>query len=203
MNALGLIETQGLLAAIEASDVMLKTAEVNLLPKEIVGGGLVTVMVTGDVGAVKTAVAAAASSVERLGKDLLCSKHVIARPDESLMCTQLIMSTAQEEPIKIQTPLDEITEDAPVLKLEDELSEVPTIEKTEQINEEVTNQESLEISLKKLNEEELKATLSGMKIVDLRKLAKKQSHFSITNKEIYKINKEKLIEALSNYFNRN
>ncbi|MBU5583323.1 BMC domain-containing protein, partial [Enterococcus sp. S181_ASV_20] len=56
MNALGLVETKGLLAAIEASDVMLKTAEVSLTQKEIVGGGLLTVMLSGDVGAVKTAV---------------------------------------------------------------------------------------------------------------------------------------------------
>lgn len=85
MKALGLVETKGLLAAIEASDVMLKTAEVSLTQKEIVGGGLVTVMVAGDVAAVKTAVDAAASAVNKLGESLLLSTHVIPRPDESLL----------------------------------------------------------------------------------------------------------------------
>ncbi len=84
MNALGLVETKGLLAAIEASDVMLKTAEVSLTQKEIVGGGLVTVMVSGDVGAVKTAVDAAASAVTKLEATLLVTTHVIPRPDKSL-----------------------------------------------------------------------------------------------------------------------
>ncbi|MBM7712327.1 BMC domain-containing protein [Enterococcus xiangfangensis] len=192
MSALGLIETQGLLAAIEASDVMLKTAEVNLLTKELVGGGLVTVIVTGDVGAVKTAVNAAASSVERLGKDLLCSKHVIARPDESLMREQLIISIKQDKPAEVEPLSSEVVE-----------AEVVAVEEKKQSNNEAASSEKLELSLEKLSEEELKTTLSAMKIVDLRKLAKKQPHFSITNKDIYKINKEKLIEALSTYFNRN
>ncbi|MBU5585401.1 BMC domain-containing protein, partial [Enterococcus sp. S181_ASV_20] len=63
----------------EASDVMLKTAEVSLTQKEIVGGGLVTVMVSGDVGAVKTAVDAAASAVTKLEATLLVTTHVIPR----------------------------------------------------------------------------------------------------------------------------
>jgi Carbon dioxide concentrating mechanism/carboxysome shell protein len=84
MQALGLIETNGLIAAIESSDVMLKTAEVDLVSKEFVGGGLVTVSVVGDVGAVKTAVDAGASAVEQLGDNFLVSKHVIARPDSEI-----------------------------------------------------------------------------------------------------------------------
>ena len=80
MQAIGMIETRGVLAAIESADVMLKTANVKLVSKEKVGGGLITVIVEGDVAAVKASVEAGAYAVENLDKSLLVSKHVIPRP---------------------------------------------------------------------------------------------------------------------------
>ena len=77
-NSLGLIETKGLIGAIEAADAMVKSANVQLVGKEQVGGGLVTVMVRGDVGAVKAATDAGAAAAEKVGE--LISVHVIARP---------------------------------------------------------------------------------------------------------------------------
>lgn len=77
-NALGMIETKGLVGAIEAADAMVKAANVQLVGKEHVGGGLVTVMVRGDVGAVKAATDAGAAAAERVGE--LVSVHVIPRP---------------------------------------------------------------------------------------------------------------------------
>jgi ethanolamine utilization protein EutM len=77
-NALGMIETKGLVAAIEAADAMVKAANVTLYGKELVGGGLVTVIVRGDVGAVKAATDAGAAAAERVGS--LVSVHVIPRP---------------------------------------------------------------------------------------------------------------------------
>ena len=77
-NALGMIETKGLVGAVEAADAMVKSANVQLVGKEIVGGGLVTVMVRGDVGAVKAATDAGAAAAEKVGE--LVSVHVIARP---------------------------------------------------------------------------------------------------------------------------
>lgn len=77
-NALGMIETKGLVGAIEAADAMVKAANVQLVGKEQVGGGLVTVMVRGDVGAVKAATDAGAAAAERVGE--LISVHVIPRP---------------------------------------------------------------------------------------------------------------------------
>lgn len=77
-EALGLIETRGLVGAIEAADAMVKAAQVELLGKEGVGGGLVTVMVRGDVGAVKAATDAGAAAAEKVGE--LVSVHVIPRP---------------------------------------------------------------------------------------------------------------------------
>lgn len=76
--ALGLIETKGLIGAVEAADAMCKAAKVTLLGREQVGGGLVTVMVRGEVGAVKAAVEAGASGAKRVGE--LVSVHVIPRP---------------------------------------------------------------------------------------------------------------------------
>jgi ethanolamine utilization protein EutM len=81
-KALGLIETRGLVAAIEAADAMVKAANVNLIGKEKVGGGLVTVMVRGDVGAVRAATDAGAAAARRVGE--LISVHVIARPDDQI-----------------------------------------------------------------------------------------------------------------------
>ena len=77
-DALGMIETKGLIGSIEAADAMVKAANVYLIGKEHVGGGLVTVMVRGDVGAVKAATDAGAAAAERVGE--LISVHVIPRP---------------------------------------------------------------------------------------------------------------------------
>ena len=77
-NSLGMIETKGLIGAIEAADAMVKSANVQLVGKEQVGGGLVTVMVRGDVGAVKAATDAGAAAAEKVGE--LISVHVLARP---------------------------------------------------------------------------------------------------------------------------
>ncbi len=76
--ALGLIETKGLVGAIEAADAMVKAAKVTLIGKEKVGGGFVTVMVRGEVGAVKAATEAGAAASRRVGE--LVSVHVIPRP---------------------------------------------------------------------------------------------------------------------------
>ncbi|CAM3564641.1 BMC domain-containing protein [Parendozoicomonas haliclonae] len=77
-NALGMIETKGLVGAVEAADAMVKAANVTLIGKQLAGGGLVTVLVRGDVGAVKAAVDAGAAAAERVGN--VVSIHVIPRP---------------------------------------------------------------------------------------------------------------------------
>ena len=78
MVALGMVETRGLVGAIEAADAMVKAANVVLIGSEYVGGGYVTVMVRGDVGAVKAATDAGAAAARRVGE--LVSVHVIPRP---------------------------------------------------------------------------------------------------------------------------
>lgn len=77
-EALGMVETRGFVAAVEAADAMVKSADVKLMAKQTVGAGLVTVLVRGDVGAVKAAVDAGAAAAKRVGD--LVSVHVIPRP---------------------------------------------------------------------------------------------------------------------------
>ena len=81
-QALGMIETKGLVGAIEAADAMVKAANVTLIGRVIVGGALVTVFVRGDVGATKAAVDAGAAAADRDGE--LISTHVIPRPHEEV-----------------------------------------------------------------------------------------------------------------------
>ena len=80
--ALGMIETRGLVASVEAADAMVKAAQVTLIGKEKIGGGYVTVMVRGEVGAVKAATDAGAAAARRVGE--LVSVHVIPRPHEQV-----------------------------------------------------------------------------------------------------------------------
>jgi ethanolamine utilization protein EutM len=81
-QALGMVETKGLVGAVEAADAMVKAANVTLLGKEQIGSGLVTVMVRGDVGAVKASTEAGAAAAKRVGE--LVSVHVIPRPHEDV-----------------------------------------------------------------------------------------------------------------------
>ena len=93
-EALGMIETRGLVGAIEAADAMVKAANVHLIGKEHVGGGLVTVMVRGDVGAVKAAVEAGGAAAKRVGE--LISVHVIPRPHSDV---EAVLPTSVEETV--------------------------------------------------------------------------------------------------------
>ena len=84
MQAIGMIETKGLLATIEAADAMVKSANVNILEKVYIGGGYVSVTVTGDVGACRAAVDAGVRAVEEMEDGNLYSSVVIARPHNDL-----------------------------------------------------------------------------------------------------------------------
>ena len=95
-QALGLVETKGLVGAIEAADAMVKAANVTLIGKENIGSGLVTVMVRGDVGAVKASVEAGSSAAKRVGE--LVSAHVIPRPHDEVEDILPKKGTATEKP---------------------------------------------------------------------------------------------------------
>ncbi len=93
-EALGMIETKGLIGAVEAADAMVKTANVVLVGKEYIGAGYVTVMVRGDVGAVKAATDAGAEAARRVGE--LVSVHVIPRPHTEI---EMILPQGGKDPV--------------------------------------------------------------------------------------------------------
>ena len=99
LEALGMVETKGLVGSIEAADAMVKAANVRLIGKVLVGGGLVTVMVRGDVGAVKAAVDAGAGAAKRVGE--LVSVHVIPRPHNDVESILPGLPEAGESTVKI------------------------------------------------------------------------------------------------------
>lgn len=217
MKALGLVETKGLLAAVEASDVMLKTAEVTLTQKEVVGGGLVTIMVQGDVAAVKTAVNAAASAVTKLGESLLATTHVIPRPDESLRLFEAVAEVEIETKAEVENPADDLNsqkEEGAVKAESQAANEKPEAETLQEESKEIENdatpaspsQEVTEVSYSELGKAgttvEIENELSAMKVLELRKLAKKQQNFSINKKDVHKANKEQLIAALMQHFTK-
>src|SRR5512137_1651446 len=102
--ALGMVETRGLVGAIEAADAMVKAANVVLIGSEYVGGGYVTVMVRGDVGAVKAATDAGAAAAKRVGE--LASVHVIPRPHSDV---EMILPKNTKGSIGGRSPEDKTT----------------------------------------------------------------------------------------------
>ena len=127
MQALGFIETRGLIAAIEGADAMLKEAEVRLVERTFVKGGIVTITVTGDVAACRASVDAAASAVARMGGTIL-STHVIPRPHESLdgsMIGSVDPVWEQEEIENTEDKLEEAFEEEPETADEETSKEEP------------------------------------------------------------------------------
>jgi microcompartment protein CcmL/EutN len=104
MKAIGMIETRGLIPAIESADAMLKAAEVTLIERRFVKGGLVTIIIAGDVAACKASVDAAASAVQRMGCEII-STHVIPRPHSTL--SGLIVNRIPEDGEEIHPDDDE------------------------------------------------------------------------------------------------
>ena len=117
MKALGMIETIGLVGAIEAADTALKTAEVEIVNRHIVKGGIVTVELSGDVGAIKVAVEAGAEAAKRLG--VFGSSIVLAGPDE--MVSKMI---EENSIIVAENTTEEITEVIEEKELEKEMMEI-------------------------------------------------------------------------------
>ena len=108
-DALGMIETKGLVAAIEAADAMLKSANVSLMGYEKIGHGLITVMVRGDVGAVKAAVDSGAAAAKNIGE--VVSVHVIARPDNSISKTFHKEEVEKTQEVKKKEKVKEVKEE--------------------------------------------------------------------------------------------
>ena len=187
MKALGLIEVRGMVPAVEALDSALKAANVNRLDVVKVGGGLVSVLIEGDVGAVRAAVDAAQAAAEKIGT--VISTHVIPRPAEDV--TQMITPAPDPQPI-----ISEQLEDH-----HDETAEAEQPEDSSEVTEEVT-EEPAEQKKGKLayipDVEEMKA----MTVDKLRALARKLEITNMTRKEIRFANKTELIEKICEFLEK-
>ncbi|MDP4160136.1 MAG: BMC domain-containing protein [Bacillota bacterium] len=218
MQALGLIETHGLLPAIECADVMLKTAQVVLVGKTFVGGGLVTITVTGDVGAVKAAVEAGATAVEKIGHLSLISQHVIPRPHpeiESMIVMEADPSEEQPSPIPQPETLSALSDTDPTTNVKEPLANQDT--QTERLEKSKTLKESTkseQIMLKQLHKEGVDAfvqeyglekslnVLKTLSVVKLRNLARDYKELGIAGRVVSKANKELLIQKLREFYER-
>ena len=190
MNALGMIETKGLVGSIEAADAMLKAANVTLASKTHIGGGLVTVMVRGDVGAVKAAVDAGAAAAERVGE--LISVHVIPRPADDV---EYILDplTPPEPPADPEPKLEPETERAaePEAEMEPEPPAQPEPEDPS-LEEEDPEEEAHAAELESLSEE----SMQRMTVARLRAVARALGATGMTRREIRFAKKEELIARI-------
>ncbi|HEY4643084.1 MAG TPA: BMC domain-containing protein [Bacteroidota bacterium] len=178
--ALGLVETRGLVCAIEAADAMVKTANVRLIGKERADAGLITIKIIGETAAVRAAVDAGAAAAQRVG--VLVSTHVIPRPADEL--EQLIFS-------KDAPALDEIDR---VAGVERERPVRPGEGKKPEREGEIPNEASLEEWTG--DEAAYVKELDRLTVHQLRSLARKTEGLSIYGRQISKANKKVLIEEL-------
>lgn len=170
--ALGMVETRGLVGAIEAGDVMVKTANVRLVDAEYIKNGWVTVKCIGEVAAVKAAVDAAAAAAQRVGH--LISTHVIPRPAEDV---EMILRKPQPKGA-VTAPLQEPNQKQAETKIAGSPSE------------------TLDMFIASKDDDEYRAQLDAMTVHQLRTLAREVGGLNIYGRQISKANKKLLISEL-------
>jgi len=211
-QALGMIETRGLIAATEACDAMLKAANVKLVGKEVTVGALVTIHIIGDVASVQSAVDAGAQAAVKVGE--LVSKHVIPRPADNvwdIVGPDEMPPKSDEDELKLKktksTQDSTENEDAGIEKSK---------QKEEQYVPKSTTKDDLEeIDVKWTEEEPLKTieyesvsdipginAFDEMTVPELRRLTRKTSGINIHGREISRANKEQLINELKSAYLR-
>ena len=189
MNALGMIETYGYLAAVEALDSALKAANVSLVDVTKVKGGLVTVLVEGDVGAVKAAIDASAAAAERVGT--VVSVHVIPRPAADVWN---MLTKRPDGPGQPPVPPDPEPDEGPDVPQAEMPAETETAEPEQTgdaVKEEPQTEEHEEPEIP--TEEQLEK----MTVVSLRTLARKLKITNMTPQEIRFAKKQELIHAIT------
>lgn len=200
-STLGLIETYGFIGAVEALDVALKSANVELVSCEFVKAGIVTILITGDVASVKASVEAAAIAADRIGT--LLNTHVIARADDEVW--NIIGGRKKDNIEEIKEIIKEdltfnVENKENSLDQEDlevEAENTTEVVKSEDITEEVIISEN--VLAKEVKEDKLSYTreeLETLKVPELRSLARKMELKSLTKKQIKFSKKEQLIEAI-------
>lgn len=192
MKALGMIEVYGYLAAVEALDSALKAANVSLVNVEKVKGGLVAVLVEGDVGAVKAAMDASAAAAERLGT--VVSVHVIPRPAEDVarMLGRQEGTPGPDKDPDPQPPKPPAPEPEPD-------PESGTPEEPESVEEPEAVEEPAPISEPEPKELSLPQGMESMSVQDLRKLARELEITNMTRAEIRYAKKQELIQKITEY----
>jgi microcompartment protein CcmL/EutN len=197
--ALGLVETKGLVAAIEAADTMVKTANVILVGKEITRGALVTIKIVGDTAAVRSAVEAGAAAAQRVGE--LVAKHIIPRPGDGL--EELIFAESQLSQNEVERVLNgepailekkdlPLQEEEPIVHQNENVDKIDREPKEEPVPEEVyTMPEGLGPELQAYFKE-----LDVMTVHELRRHARTLEGLSIHGRQISRANKKELMEEL-------
>lgn len=181
-----MVETRGLVGAIEAADAMVKAANVKLLGKEYTKSGLVLVKVIGEVGAVKASVSAGAAAAEKIGE--LVGTHVIPRPDEM---TETILhhkddqdSSSAGKPVLRKKPVSKSTS----------VKKTPPVSSTEQTDffgSTPASEQNVRVSW---------PDLEAMNVQDLRRFARKVKGLGIKGRQISKANRDQLLGELSQFF---
>lgn len=186
MEALGMIETKGLLSAIEGADVMAKCADIKVLERIFVGGGLVSVTICGDVGAVKMAVDAGVASIKRLNEESFISCHVIPRPSDELKKIIEVEKVEKTEEIVEEKVIEDIIEIQEVIDNNNEGKEEIILETvTQEIKEEIVE------PVKKAEKIEIKDIIEE-KIIEVDKVEKPQKKQEIAGLELKVVNKTEL-----------
>lgn len=217
MEALGMIETYGLVPAIEAADAMLKAAEVRLLERTFVKGGLVTITVTGDVAAVKASVDAGAAAAARLGDRCLVTQHVIPRPHTEVGQTIVNPIPLIEKHEKENADSEEEGDGPTIGGTEPEIIEETfksgkessktivqnavkeeTPEPAAEIEE--LTKEIVDKLVEEQGAEKALEVLEHCKVVKLRNLARGYDDFPIAGRLISKANKTTLLEEFRKYY---
>jgi len=211
-RALGMVETRGLIASIEAADAMVKAAKVQLIGKEKITAGLVTVLVVGETAAVKSAVDAGAAAAQRVGQ--LVSTHIIPRPDDQI--DDLIVGkkqiTSKEEKQEKITPdkeprqrrqakpkkSEEIKETEPESIEDKEPEYKPGSSTIDRLKEEALGGISSTKSTSKQKSEKISGVsmveLEVMNVHQLRRYARDFENFPIKGREISRANRGELLD---------
>jgi microcompartment protein CcmL/EutN len=206
-RALGMIETRGLIASIEAADAMVKAAKVQLIGKEKVQGGLVTILVVGETAAVKSAIDAGAVAAQRVGE--LVSTHIIPRPDDQIDGIIGDVKSVEKKPRKQEVEI--------ILEKKSERTvKTKTIEEKESFNEDKAEQRaSSSTTIDRLKKEALgksitldkpdksrstgkfdfkMSELEVMNVHQLRRFARDIESFPIKGREISRANRGELLD---------
>jgi len=206
-RALGMVETRGLVASIEAADTMVKAARVKLIGKEKVQGGLITVLVVGETAAVKSAVDAGAVAAQRVGE--LISTHIIPRPDDQIdEVVEGIKSSeeksVEELPVQSKKKPERIRRKAKIKEKEDEPEEKSPSDDTtsstlDRLKREALGEATNEVKEARPTTSRTESTysmqdLEVMNVHQLRRFARDFEEFPIKGREISRANRGELLD---------